>query len=143
MIGTVGRVVSALSPGAAATCCTSGARSMQILRGSASVNPPALETRPVVGSTYFDAGARVPHRTVRELCLRSTRTGKPAVWRANSDGTNQVLIGAIKDGMAGSPRWTPDGQSVVFDVHGRGRVAHVFIVSAEGGAPRRLTTNLE
>ena len=43
--------------------------------------------------------------------------------------------------MAGSPRWTPDGQSVVFDVHG-GDDTHVFIVSAEGGTPRRLTTNL-
>jgi len=98
------------------------------------------ESRPVIASTHFDSGAKYsPDGT--KIVFASTRTGQPSVWRANSDGTNQILIGGFKDGAAGSPRWTPDGESVVFDASVQQGEIHVYIVSAEGGAPRRLTSD--
>jgi Tol biopolymer transport system component len=41
--------------------------------------------------------------------------------------------------MAGSPRWSPDGRWIAFDSSKYGNL-DVFVVRAEGGQPRRLTT---
>jgi dipeptidyl aminopeptidase/acylaminoacyl peptidase len=40
--------------------------------------------------------------------------------------------------VTGTPRWSPDGRWIAFDSRPGGR-SGVFVVSAEGGAPRRLT----
>jgi dipeptidyl aminopeptidase/acylaminoacyl peptidase len=39
----------------------------------------------------------------------------------------------------GSPRWSPDGTSIVFDSRPNGN-PDIFVVGADGGAPRRITT---
>ena len=39
----------------------------------------------------------------------------------------------------GSPRWSPDGQRIAFDVFREGH-ADIYVVSADGGSPRRFTT---
>ena len=45
----------------------------------------------------------------------------------------------VKEGeLAGSPRWSPDGQRLVFDSTLAGHV-DVFVISAQGGAPLRVT----
>lgn len=100
---------------------------------------PALDARPLIASTYQDREAKYSPDGTRIVFI-STRSGQPAVWRANRDGTNQVLIGNVEQGLPGSPRWMPDGGHVVFDSVTAGTSSVVFVVSAEGGAPRRLTS---
>jgi dipeptidyl aminopeptidase/acylaminoacyl peptidase len=39
----------------------------------------------------------------------------------------------------GSPRWSPDGKQIVFDSRHEGQ-SDIYVISAEGGVPRRLTT---
>ena len=99
---------------------------------------PTMEPQPLVASTYQDREAKYSPDG-KKIVFVSTRTGQPAVWRSNSDGTNQVLIGAVSHGVPGSPRWTPDNRSIVFDASSPETGSDVFIVSAEGGTPRRLT----
>ena len=41
---------------------------------------------------------------------------------------------------AGSPRWSPDGKTIAFDARLEGH-GDIFVISADGGAPRRLTTD--
>jgi dipeptidyl aminopeptidase/acylaminoacyl peptidase len=43
-------------------------------------------------------------------------------------------------GHAGTPRWSPDGRRIAFDAHIKDN-ADIYVMSGEGGAPRRLTTN--
>ena len=100
---------------------------------------PAFDREPLIGSTSQDREAMYsPDGT--KIAFISTRSGQPAVWRANSDGSNQILIGGVDQGFPGAPRWTSDGQSVVFDASSAGTGADVYVVGAEGGTPRRLTS---
>jgi hypothetical protein len=52
----------------------------------------AMEPRPLIASTYQDRDAMFSPDGTKVVFI-STRSGQPAVWRANSDGTNQALIG--------------------------------------------------
>jgi Tol biopolymer transport system component len=40
----------------------------------------------------------------------------------------------------GSPRWSPDGKQIAFDSRREGH-SDVFVISSEGGTPRRLTNS--
>src|SRR5262249_33989132 len=46
--------------------------------------------------------------------------------------------------LTGTPRWSPDGRWIAFDSRsndwGREGNADIYLISAEGGQPRRLTT---
>ena len=101
---------------------------------------PALESAPLLASTFQDREAKYSPDG-RRIVFISTRSGQPAVWRADSDGTNQIQIGVVDQGAPGSPRWAPDGESVVFDASSDESGSDVYIVSAEGGTPRRVTTD--
>lgn len=57
---------------------------------------------------------------------------------ANADGSNAAQLTSLGGPLTGTPRWSPDGRWIAFDSRPGGR-SGVFVVSAEGGAPRRLT----
>jgi Tol biopolymer transport system component len=58
---------------------------------------------------------------------------------ADRDGQHVVQLASFDLGSAGSPRWSPDGSSIVFDGRVEGN-ADVYVISSDGGKPRRLTT---
>src|SRR5262249_47982054 len=61
-------------------------------------------------------------------------------WICDSDGRRPVLLSSFDRGRTGSPRWSPDGRWIVFDGRVEGNV-DIYVVSADGGKPRRLTTD--
>jgi Tol biopolymer transport system component len=58
---------------------------------------------------------------------------------ANADGSNQVALTAMGPTAMGSPRWSPDGLTIAFDRYENGH-SMIHTVGAEGGKPRRITT---
>ncbi len=75
---------------------------------------------------------------------RASITGE--IWICRADGSNprQVTSPSEPDAgepplFKGSPRWSPDGQSIAFDWTTEGH-RDVYVVSVEGGKPKRLTT---
>jgi dipeptidyl aminopeptidase/acylaminoacyl peptidase len=63
------------------------------------------------------------------------------VWVAKSDGTGQVQLTHMGAPITGSPRWSPDGQRIVFDSNVGGQF-QIYIVSRNGGKPIRLSSHL-
>jgi Tol biopolymer transport system component len=61
-----------------------------------------------------------------DICIKLIGPGTPLRLTADP---------AVDD----TPRWSPDGRSIVFDSNAGGAY-HLYIVAAEGGRPRPLTT---
>lgn len=76
----------------------------------------------------------------KRLVFSSNRTGGYEIWTADTDGSNERQLTDAPNFSSGSPRFSPDGRFVAYDSQAAGaNDAGVFIVSADGGTPRRLT----
>ena len=56
----------------------------------------------------------------------------------DSEGLNAIQLTSF-DRLAGTPRWSPDGRQIAFDFRPQDN-SDVYVVNAEGGSPRRITT---
>jgi TolB protein len=75
----------------------------------------------------------------KRLAFHSNRGGSVQIWTANADGSNAVQVTSMDPvATTGTPRWSPDSRQLVFDSNAGGY--HMYIVSADGGQPRALTT---
>ena len=75
----------------------------------------------------------------KRLAFMSDRSGAMDIWVSERNGENPVQLTAV--GTAGTPRWSPDGKTIAFDV-GLGpdwrQPRAIFLVNADGGVPRAL-----
>jgi dipeptidyl aminopeptidase/acylaminoacyl peptidase len=65
------------------------------------------------------------------------------IWRARTsgDGTAPIQLTNGADGES-APRWSPDGKTIAFTAkRGDDEVAQAYLLSADGGEARRLTTH--
>jgi Tol biopolymer transport system component len=80
------------------------------------------------------------------ILFRSNRASiSPEIWICEIDRSNprQITFPSTSDGEAppskDCPRWSPDGQSIAFNWDAEGN-KDIYVVSVEGGKPKRLTT---
>jgi eukaryotic-like serine/threonine-protein kinase len=59
------------------------------------------------------------------------------LWRSKPDGTQKVQLTSAPL-FAALPRWSPDGKQIVFYNYSVGEPGRIYVVSAQGGAPRQL-----
>jgi Tol biopolymer transport system component len=91
-------------------------------------------------STHIEWPGRFS-RDGTKVSFTSDRGGLAQIFAASRDGTQVRTLTAFEGSGVGLASWSPDGQSLVFDgVDGQGR-ADLYIVSADGGSPRRLTND--
>jgi Tol biopolymer transport system component len=57
---------------------------------------------------------------------------------ADSEGSRASALTNFDRGYSGSPRWSPDGQTIVFDARPDG-ASDIYSVRSGGGEPKRLT----
>ena len=85
----------------------------------------------------------------KKIAFCSDRSGSDEIWVCDSDGSNAIQLTSLggrptpRGGAqfpVGRPRWSPDGRDIVFGSIVEGEY-HVLVVSANGGIPRRLTTD--
>lgn len=74
----------------------------------------------------------------RKLVFMSDRSGTMEIWMSDRDGSNPVQLTAV--GSAGTPRWSPDSQSIVFDASDRSGTK-IYKVKLGSGAPQLLTAD--
>lgn len=90
---------------------------------------------PFIMSTRGD-GNPAFSRDGEKIVFTSNRTGKYDTWICNHDGSGLLQLTTI--GNCGSPRWSPDGNWIVFDHEVEG-ASEIQVVSSTGGAVRRMT----
>ena len=100
-----------------------------------SAGPPdrfISSTRMESGPQYSPDGSKI--------AFESTRSGAYEIWICRSDGSDLLQLTRY-DSISGTPRWSPNGQQIVFDsrVFGNGNT-DIFVVDSRGGSPRRLTS---
>jgi hypothetical protein len=75
----------------------------------------------------------------KRLVYMSDRAGGTDLWVSERYGSNPIQLTAV--GTAGTPRWSPNGKTIAFDV-GLGpdwqQPRAIFLVSADGGVPHAL-----
>ncbi len=74
----------------------------------------------------------------KRLAYMSDRSGTLEIWVSNRDGSNGFQLSAV--GGAGTPRWSPDSQAVVFDVTTTSG-SKIVTMNLQGGAPQTLTAD--
>lgn len=74
-----------------------------------------------------------------KIAFVSDRSGSDEIYICNVDGSNLLQLTKLGNARTpGRPRWSPDGQKIVFDSVMRGRTT-IFVTYANGGEPRPLT----
>ena len=71
--------------------------------------------------------------------LNRNRSGNEEIWVVNADGSSPVQL-TFLGSWAGSPRWSPDSQTIAFDCNIGGNW-DIYLITANGGRPTRLTSN--
>jgi Tol biopolymer transport system component len=89
----------------------------------------------LISSSYFDFNPQISPDGTR-VALVSDRLGGNAVWVCNIDGSR---CGRLTDPVGGCPRWSPDGTSIAYQTRDGDR--DIYIISADGGSRRRLTSD--
>ena len=80
-----------------------------------------------------------PPTTSRWCSPRNAAAASRSGWPTIEGGNLLRLTSFGKDGRPGSPRWSPDGKTIAFDVYAsaEGSTGDIYVVSASGGPPRR------
>jgi WD40 repeat protein len=74
------------------------------------------------------------------VAFSSERSATREIWTCASDGSHCQQVTSMNRGdVRDLPRWSPDSRQIVFGSND-GSISDVYIVDANGGAPRRLTT---
>jgi Tol biopolymer transport system component len=60
------------------------------------------------------------------------------LWRSRVDGTQKLQLTSKTPEFANTPEWSPDGKQVAFSGGDPEHPARLYLVSANGGAPRPL-----
>ena len=94
-----------------------------------------------IASTWLDTNPRFSPDD-KQVVFTSERSGSLEIWLADNRGGNLLRLTSFgKEGRTGSPRWSPDGKTIAFDVYtsAEGSTGDIYVVSASGGPPRRVT----
>jgi Tol biopolymer transport system component len=71
----------------------------------------------------------------------SDRSGDLEIWVCDSDGSNPVQLTSFRGPMVTNPRWSPDGGRIAFDSDAEGKQFDIWVINANGGKPKRMTTD--
>jgi Tol biopolymer transport system component len=96
------------------------------------------EPSAIINSTRADHSPAISFDGER-IAFVSDRTGNEEIWGSRADGSALVQLTSFGNDSAGSPRWSPDGLRLAFDVWSSGE-ANVFTMDSHGGVARRLSS---
>ena len=75
----------------------------------------------------------------KRIAFVSARSGSYEIWVCDADASNIVQLTSFGGVGVHAPRWSLDGGDVAFGVPVSRQREYIYLVSAKGGKPRRLT----
>lgn len=102
--------------------------------GKRPVTDPA---RRLIASTRIESSPQISPDGNR-VAFVSDRTGYDELWTADADGQNDTELTLLKSLGVGSPKWSPSGTQIVFDMLSRSGRA-VFVIDSRGGSSSQRT----
>ncbi|RPJ60074.1 MAG: serine/threonine-protein kinase [Acidobacteria bacterium] len=102
--------------------------------GDESTQPTAQK---VISSTRREEQCQVSPDG-EKIAFRSTRSGAANIWLCNKDGSGLFMVTNFDGTWCGSPAWSPDGRTILFDARDKGQ-SEVYAIASEGGPLRQLT----
>jgi len=100
--------------------------------------------QPLFDSTLVEYPGSFSHDGTR-IAFTSGRSGEqsaggaPQLWVGHRDNTSLRQLTKLDSPEVRAPSWSPDDQRIVFEASVGGN-SDIFVIGAEGGEPRRLTT---
>jgi serine/threonine protein kinase len=98
----------------------------------------AGEKTQLTASTSWDDGPQFSPDG-KWIAFASGRSGTPEIWMVGADGLNLRRLTFFDGQSAGTPRWSPDGKRIVFDVRPPASKPSICVIPAAGGRPVRVT----
>jgi Tol biopolymer transport system component len=93
---------------------------------------------PLIASTRLD-GAPAWSPDGRRIAFLSDRSGDFELWICDADGSNPVRLTTFGGPGVLPPRWTSDGQRLIFSaLTGPNSSYEGYFINAKGGAPQRI-----
>jgi Tol biopolymer transport system component len=101
--------------------------------------PLGREPSLFAASSLLDANAQYSPDGLQVVYASARSGGRTEVWTTQRDGSAPVLV-SPEGQQAGTPRWSPDGEWITYDAQNEQGLWDIYVVTAQGGQPRRLTT---
>ena len=95
-------------------------------------------SRKHISSTHVDRGPMFSPDATRIAFVSDRSGGGEEIWVARADGSQTLQLTYSGGSQAGSPRWSPDGRWIAFDLVVGDGARDIYIVDSAGGRPRVL-----
>lgn len=73
-----------------------------------------------------------------KVAFTSNRSGTYEIWVGDGDGSNLLKLSSFEGSLTGTPRWSKDSKSIVFDARTKGQ-ADLYTITVDGGSAKQLT----
>lgn len=105
---------------------------------SSEINP--ADAQPIASSSRTESDPALSPDG-RKIASLSDRSGSVEIWIVDTDTHASTQLTHFEGPPAGSPSWSPDGRQIAFDSNPGGGRTNIFVISTDGGEPRRITTS--
>jgi hypothetical protein len=107
------------------------------LRASAAAKEGSPEPEHILSSTQQDSAPSLsPDGSF--FAMQSQRSGSQEIWISSIRGDSLRQLTFLGGPLTGSPSWSNQGGSILFDSRPDGH-SHIFVVQAAGGTPKQLS----